>query len=264
MVSGVYTLLGILALVLLTAAGLRFYLPLARWTLVQGGGNVPDGWVRRIDGVAATVLVVWFAMMGRDALLDEGARAVEFRHILTGAAVYGSIVLFLAGSFFYRDLPLSRVFGWNRSGFGSALGRGVLYLVAAYPLLMLVQAMVLGAAGGDIRPQEVVEFLIAAESPRDRIAVLVMAVAVAPVAEEIIFRGFLYPVGKRYAGPFVSAAGTGLLFALLHGHMASIPALFALALCLVLAYEKSGSLLVPMVMHAVFNAVSVTAILWFL
>jgi membrane protease YdiL (CAAX protease family) len=35
-----------------------------------------------------------------------------------------------------------------------------------------------------------------------------------------------------------------------------------LAVCLGLAYEKTGSLLVPMIMHAVFNAVSVGAILF--
>jgi membrane protease YdiL (CAAX protease family) len=35
-------------------------------------------------------------------------------------------------------------------------------------------------------------------------------------------------------------------------------------MCLGLAYEKSGSLLVPMIMHAVFNAISVAAILLFL
>jgi membrane protease YdiL (CAAX protease family) len=35
-------------------------------------------------------------------------------------------------------------------------------------------------------------------------------------------------------------------------------------MCLGLSYEKSGTLLVPMIMHAVFNAISVTAILFFL
>jgi membrane protease YdiL (CAAX protease family) len=50
----------------------------------------------------------------------------------------------------------------------------------------------------------------------------------------------------------------------LHGHAASIPALFTLAVCLGLAYEKSGSLLVPMIMHAVFNAVSIAGIMFLL
>jgi membrane protease YdiL (CAAX protease family) len=35
-------------------------------------------------------------------------------------------------------------------------------------------------------------------------------------------------------------------------------------MCLGLAYEKTGTLLVPMIMHAVFNAVSVATIMFLL
>jgi membrane protease YdiL (CAAX protease family) len=93
---------------------------------------------------------------------------------------------------------------------------------------------------------------------------MVMAIIVAPVAEEVIFRGYLYPIGKRYAGPFFAMVLTSLLFAALHGHAASLPALFTLAMCLGLAYEKTGTLLVPLIMHAVFNAISVAAIMFLL
>lgn len=254
-------MLGLLLLVAWTAAGLRFYLPVAREVLVRGGGRTSTGWVGGVDVAVSIVLVLWFAMLGRDALMESGPRSVEFRHIVTGAVIYGAVLLFLAGLLLYRNYSLGAVFGWDRSGFAGALGRGVLALLAAYPVLMLVQAMVYGVAGGDLAPQDVVQFLKDAETPRDRLAVLVMAVVVAPVAEEVIFRGYLYPVGKSRFGAFLSMVATGLLFAVLHGHTASIPALFTLAMCLSLAYEKTGSLLVPMIMHAVFNAVSVTAIM---
>ncbi len=264
MVSGFAAFAALALLVGLTAVSLRFYLPLASRVLVRGDGRVGDGWVGAVDVLAATVLVAWFVLMGRDALTDQGDRAVEFGHIVSGAVIYASIVIFLAGLLIYRNLPPSEVFGLGSMGFTRALGRSLLWLGAAYPLLMLVQAMVYGVAGGEMSPQEVVEFLQNAETPRDRLAVLAMAVVVAPVAEEMIFRGYLYPVGKKYFGAFVSMAATSLLFAVLHGHMGSIPALFTLAMCLGLAYERSGTLLVPMIMHAVFNAVSVTAILFFL
>lgn len=264
MVSGFPALATVLVLVVLTALSLRFYLPLAGRVWLRHAGAVDDGWVGKVDAVVAVVLVAWFILLGRDALTETGDRNVEFGHIVSGAIIYASIVLFLVGLLVYRNLPLTGVFGTDRAGFVRVLGRGLLYLAAAYPLLMLVQAMVYGAAGGDTSPQEVVQFLQNAETPHDRLAVLAMAVIVAPVAEELIFRGYLYPVGKRWLGPFLSMAGTSLLFAALHGHMASIPALFTLAMCLGLAYEKSGTLIVPMVMHAIFNAVSVTAILFFL
>jgi membrane protease YdiL (CAAX protease family) len=251
-------------LVLLTAAGLRYYLPLARRIMVEGAGRVTDSWVGTIDAAVAVVLTAWFVVLGRDALLSEGDRSIEFSDVVTGATVYGSIVLFLCGLLIYRNLRLTEVFGLGVGKFFRLLGTSLLALGAAYPLLLLVQAMIYGVAGGDMQPQEVVRFLQEAESPRDKLAVMVMAVIVAPVAEEVIFRGYLYPVAKRYAGAFVSIMVTSLLFAVLHGHAASVPALFTLAVCLALAYEKSGTLLVPMIMHAVFNAVSIAGIMFLL
>ena len=262
MVSGSLAWLALAALVVLTAAGLRFYLPLAWRVFVRSEGAVATSWIGRADAAVALVLVLWFASLGHDALTSEGDRSIEFRHIIGGAMTYASVVVFLLGILVYRGISLLRTFGWDALSFGSALGRALVCLLAAYPLLMLVQAMVFGVSGGNVSSQDVVEFLQAAESPRDRIAVLAMAIIVAPLAEEFIFRGYLYPVGKKYLGPFLSAFVTAALFAVLHGHMASLPALFTLALCLTLSYEKSGSLLVPTIMHAVFNAVSVIGILY--
>lgn len=264
MVSGAAFWIVFAVLVVLTAAGLRYYLPLARRVLVEGGGRVDDDWVGPLDGAVALVLGLWFVLLGYDALSQEGERSVEFGNVVTGAAIYGSIVLFLVGLLVYRNLSPAAVFGLGGERFFPMLGSALLALAAAYPVLMLVQAMVLGVSGGEMQPQDVVQFLQEAESPRDRLAVMTMAIVIAPVAEEVIFRGYLYPAGKRWAGPFFSLAGTSLLFAALHGHLSSVPALFALAMCLGLAYEKTGTLLVPMVMHAVFNAVSVAAIMFFL
>lgn len=263
MVSGPAVWAAGAVLVVLTAAGLRYYLPLARDVFVLRRGLVNTEWVRWSDAVVAVVLGAWLASLGHDALVASGERAIEFRSVVTGAIVYGGIVMFLVGAFVYRGLSPARVFGIGSAPFLSALGRALIALAAAYPILMLVQSMVHGVSGGDLDVQDIVRFLQKAESPRDRWAVLVMAVVVAPVAEEVIFRGFLYSTAKKYAGAFVSAVATSLLFAGLHGHMPSVPALFTLAMCLVLAYEKTGTLLVPMIMHSVFNAVSVTAILFF-
>lgn len=263
MVSG-GSLIGFALLVAATAAGLRLYLPAAHAVLVRGAGRVADGWVGFPDAAVAAVLAAWLAVQGHAALAHEGDRIVEFRHIVTGAAVYASVVLFILGVLVYRDLSPLRVFGIDRLGFAPALGRGILWIAACYPLLVLVQAMVHGASGSDMTPQDVVRFLQDAQNTRDRLGVIVMAAAVAPVAEEIIFRGYLYATAKKYLGPFAALAGTSLLFAALHGHAASVPALFTLAVCLGLAYEMTGSLLVPMIMHAVFNAFQLAVILFLL
>lgn len=256
---------GLSALVLLTAAGLGFYLPLAWRVFACSEGKVANAWVDKTDVLLAVVLAVWFALLGYDALASAGnSRILEFRHLLGGAATYAAVVILLVGTLIFRNCSLISVFARERLSFLRALWRALLLLLAAYPVLMLVQAAAYGVGGKDAPPQDIVQFLQNAGSLRDRGAVLLMAVLVAPVAEEIIFRGYLYPVGKKYLGSAVSAVMAGVLFAALHGHAASFPALFVLALVLTLSYEKSGNLLVPVLMHAVFNAVSIAGILLFL
>ena len=137
MVSGPSFWLTGAVLVLLTAAGLRYYLPLARQVLVERAGRVTDAWVGAIDAAVAVVLTAWFVVLGRDALLNEGDRSIEFSDVVTGAAVYGSIVLFLCGLLIYRNLRLTEIFGLGAGSFFRVLGTSLLALGAAYPLLRL-------------------------------------------------------------------------------------------------------------------------------
>ncbi len=92
-----------------------------------------------------------------------------------------------------------------------------------------------------------------ASDTRAIIMTMFMAVVVAPAAEETIFRGYIYGVLKRYAGAIPAALISAGLFAAMHLSLSSLPALFVLALCLTLAYEATGSLLVNIFMHALFN-----------
>ena len=51
-----------------------------------------------------------------------------------------------------------------------------------------------------------------------------------------------------------------VLFAAVHAHLPSFAALFVLGICFTIAYEWSGSLLVSMTMHALFNGLALTAL----
>jgi membrane protease YdiL (CAAX protease family) len=88
----------------------------------------------------------------------------------------------------------------------------------------------------------------------------VLAVSLAPLAEEFIFRFFMYGVMKRYFGKVVAVLVSALLFAAVHAHLPSFAPLFVLGSCFAIAYEWSGSILVPMMMHALFNAITLTAL----
>jgi membrane protease YdiL (CAAX protease family) len=83
------------------------------------------------------------------------------------------------------------------------------------------------------------------------------ALLVAPVCEEIVFRGYCYPVLKKYAGARVSLMITSLVFACAHGNLASALPLFLLGGVLVVVYEKTRSIWAPIGVHFCFNAATV-------
>ena len=109
----------------------------------------------------------------------------------------------------------------------------------------------------DASPQDIVKTFETTGSVTVRILMGVAAVVVAPLSEELLFRGFLYGVCKRFTDTHFAAIINGLLFATVHLHVGSFAPLFALALVLVVVYEITGSLLVPMAMHALFNGLMI-------
>jgi hypothetical protein len=84
---------------------------------------------------------------------------------------------------------------------------------------------------------------------------------VAPVVEELLFRGVLLPAVNRLVGARPAIVIVSLLFALVHGHWPSMVPLFMLSTALCLAYIYRGSLMTSIVMHASFNALTIAVIM---
>ena len=80
---------------------------------------------------------------------------------------------------------------------------------------------------------------------------------VAPIAEEIAFRGVLYGWLRQRFGVPAGVAISALLFSVAHGIPALIPALAVQGMVLALLYERSGSLWPPIIAHGTYNAATV-------
>ncbi|SDN69959.1 hypothetical protein SAMN05216517_112188 [Janthinobacterium sp. OK676] len=94
----------------------------------------------------------------------------------------------------------------------------------------------------------------AGASPWTGLWLLGLTVLAAPLCEEFIFRGLIQG-GLRRSLPAWQAIGiAAALFAVVHPPASMLP-VFVLGLCTGLAYERSGSLLAPMLVHAGYNAV---------
>src|ERR1051326_6165024 len=108
--------------------------------------------------------------------------------------------------------------------------------------------------------QNIIEFFSGSPTLQQRMMIIVFAVVIAPVIEEFLFRFFLYNVIKRYVGRLLGITFSALLFAAAHAHFPSFVPLFVLGSCFAIAYEWSGSILVAMTMHSIFNSLTLTAL----
>ena len=109
--------------------------------------------------------------------------------------------------------------------------------------------------------QELVRAFVETDDMLLRVLIIIAAAIVAPVVEEILFRGFIYGVIKRYTDAPFAALISGLFFAIIHMHTGSLLPLWVLALFFCAAYEFTGCLLAPMILHAIFNSTSLIAMM---
>jgi uncharacterized protein len=170
------------------------------------------------------------------------------------------VVFFIAAFLRLRRLDLNTLGGFSTMSFGRALGTGLVLLFAAYPLIALGDWIAQRTYGTGSSKQGIVELFNDSRTIEQRVLIIILAVAVAPAAEEFIFRFFLYGVLKRYFGTALGVVFNASLFAAVHSHLPSFAPLFVLATCFTLAYEWSGSILVSMTMHSLFNSITLVVL----
>ncbi len=123
--------------------------------------------------------------------------------------------------------------------------------------LQQVSALVLSKLGWLAEDQRAVDLLVNADSWWMRGYLAFFAVVLAPVAEEFIFRGVLFPFVKQLGWPKLAWIGVSLIFAFIHLNAPTFVPLFVLALALTWLYEKTDCLLAPIAAHSLFNTANV-------
>jgi membrane protease YdiL (CAAX protease family) len=91
---------------------------------------------------------------------------------------------------------------------------------------------------------------------------LFQAAVIAPLLEELFFRGFLFTFLKNYTSTGLALFLSAGIFAFAHVNLGSVVQLWLLGLVLGLAYEHTGSLLLPMGIHACWNYLTAMSLLF--
>jgi membrane protease YdiL (CAAX protease family) len=134
------------------------------------------------------------------------------------------------------------------TGFGWGIPAWIGATLASAGVVWLLESI-----GFDAEPQAA-EQAIALVDPW---LVVIAVVILAPIAEEIFFRGVVFNAWLREGGPRWALFGSSALFALIHLSVVAVVPIFLLGLALAWVYRRTGNLLAPIAMHATVNGISV-------
>lgn len=165
-------------------------------------------------------------------------------HLLTFGVVWAVVTRF-------GKRPFWSALGWSwsrRVGFWTSAGLAILLLGAGLLFTKL--------AGGE--PTEIDRLI--QSSTASRFALAILAATTAPLVEELVYRGLLYPALQRAMGMFWAILTVSILFTLPHipqyyNNVAVIAVIFVLSLSLTLVRAFTGRLLPCFIMHMVFNGI---------
>lgn len=227
--------------------------PLPRVTLVDAGATLTLYFLGQ--------LVVGFFAAALMTVLGFGAPGSWWSFVAVAATVFGFALaigwLRLRGRF-------ADAFVSVRRGWASTLGIGLAVGIVGGMLTYGINSVI----GMFVVPEDMVEQQLlrdALTGGRALVIAIVVAVLIAPIAEELLFRGVLFRALRRRVGRWPAAVLSALIFTGVHVEIVfsqplALTGLFAFGVVLAWSLDRFQHLAVPIVAHAVFNGISLVLV----
>ena len=194
------------------------------------------------------------------AIATGSESTATFAASLIGSAVADVGFIVVAATFSFRKYGG----GWERLGF-----RMPTWSAAGWALAALVAAVALGAAYGFIIQLFDIQALKSEcddqipDQVLDNAALMavtgMIVIGFAPVCEETLFRGFVFPGMAKAWGVGLAIVASGAVFAAAHiglsWHKTFVP-IFIIGAVFAAAYYKSGNILSTIAAHCMFNTIA--------
>jgi membrane protease YdiL (CAAX protease family) len=215
-------------------------------------------------GLALLAFIIGSAVVVFLARFAAGALGIPPGGGLLSPAAY------VAGVGIYLTMLLGvYLFGVRRAGWAALGVRGASWVnFALVPLLFIVglsalislNLLVTKLVGSYENPQVKAISGGKAMSPGELGAGLLLIAVLAPLAEELLFRGMLYPLLRQRAPAAVAVVANAAIFAAIHIIPVLIPGLFVVGLCLASLRERSGSIWPGVIYHVMQNTLAMLLI----
>lgn len=212
------------------------------------------------DGLMAiaAVLVTMFSLGRVAAHLTSPTSSALFQvnflaALLQTALLTGLPVLIAVRGYGHRLSDLGFIPGGLRQGWrqGVRWGVGLFFLVVIAGILLALLNPSLP------EPQDFAKLIMMVDSPYKLLLVVLMGVILAPLGEELFFRGFFYPALRRSFGTGWGILLTALFFAALHFDVYRLLPIAAGGAGLTYLYQKTGNIWTNIIAHAVWNGIMI-------
>ncbi|MFY9585020.1 MAG: CPBP family intramembrane glutamic endopeptidase [Candidatus Acidiferrales bacterium] len=204
-----------------------------------------------LAGVAA--VFIWHVKLAD----IESVPATKAAVLVAGQALWSAAtMIFLFGTVRLRQAdPFWRTIGW-RALRPSTMTEGKAALLCLLGGVALAVAVQLSSLGIGKRTKLPIEELF--QSRSSVLLLMALGILVAPVVEETIFRGYIYPVLARGLGIPAGVLLTGTLFGLVHapqlwGGWGQIVLIIIVGVALTLVRARTGTVLASFLVHFGYN-----------
>ena len=145
-------------------------------------------------------------------------------------------------------------FAFRRTG----TAMGIAALLAAASAIIPMEAFSVIFQRNLVHNADYINLLITIKSkgPVTFIVVGIHLIAIAPLSEELLFRGFIQQIFARNMPTWLAVVLAGLVFGLAHFNLSIIPAATVMGIFFGYLFVRTGSILVPIAAHSLFNIFS--------
>jgi uncharacterized protein len=211
--------------------------------------------------VSAAIIFLIGAMLGGVVLWLQAEPGQELEPSIWLSGVQGAVegVVLLGSIYFLALLP--RRLGWSAVGIRRAtpewIGASVLIGLAVIPITMVLVLVLYQVLG--LPPENPQLEFIAPEgfSWLGLFVMLLFGGLIAPIAEEVYFRGFLYDWMRARWNPWAGNIVSSILFGVAHLDLVVGLQAFLLGILLAWTYERSRSLWPAVIIHILNNALKI-------
>ena len=177
--------------------------------------------------------------------------------MLATLSFHGTALLVTAAFLWWQHISWSDAFGFSKASARRALITGLVSAVVLFPVGFGLRALCVWLVYGveaKAPEQDAVQMLENLQSPALLVYFILFSTVIAPVAEEIVFRGVFYPAVKQQGFPKLALWGTAIFFGLIHWNLPAFLPLVLLGVALAVLYEWTNNLLTNIAAHSIFNA----------